>query len=83
MYISGIDPGARDTVPQFDLAQLGATVSPNGTKVWIYVQASGAIDGYRVAVLTPAFQASEGTASPVPGSAIGIASGSFANDELG
>ena len=83
MYVAGIAPDARDTVPQFDLGQLGATVSPNGTKAWIYVQASADIDANRVAVLTNVFQASEGTASPFPGSAIGITSDSFDDDEYG
>ena len=83
MYIPGLNPDARDTVPQFDLGQLGATVSPNGTKAWIYVQANGAIDANRVTVLTNVFQASEGTASPVAGSAVGISTDAFADDEHG
>ena len=47
------------------------------------MQASADIDANRVAVLTNVFQASEGVASPVAGSAIGITSDSFDDDEYG
>ena len=83
MYVSGIDPDVRDTVPQFDLGQLGANVGTNGGKVWLYVQANGGIDANRVAVVTALFQASEGTATPVPGSPVGITTDAFADNDHG
>ena len=84
MYITGLNPDRRTDAAEFALGGLGFIATEEGAKGYIYVQASGAITANNAAQIEAGFQADMvDSAGQTEGSAIGIASTAFADDEYG
>lgn len=90
MYLIGIDPTVTSTSPVYGLGDLGANVTSSGTKIYMYVKASGAITGagYVVDIDGSAFTAvmsTTTTAAPGTGQgkSVGVAPLAFANNDYG
>ena len=81
MYIAGLDAQSRKEVPAFDLGVVAASAS-DGTKVYIYVQANGAIAVNRMAQIRANYQATTSTTEQI-GASLGVATAAFANNEYG
>jgi hypothetical protein len=90
MYLSGIDPTVTSTTAQYGLGDIGANTTSQGTKIYVYVRASGAITGagYVVDISAPGFlavQTTTTTAAPGTGTGklVGVAPLAFANNDYG
>ncbi len=83
MYQMGINATARTDAPEFDGMTLGANITDDGTKVYQYIQADGAIaNGALVAIKRD--QGS--TAAPGANDDVttfGVATAAFADDKYG
>ncbi len=90
MYLSGIDVTNTSTTPVYGLGDIGANVTSNGTQIYMYVRASGAITGagYVVDIDGSAFtavQTTTTTAAPGTGTgkSVGVAPLAFASGDYG
>lgn len=90
MYQLGIDPTVTATVPEFTPGSLGANATSAGVKVYIYVQANGAItgDGYVCDIDGSNFDAAMCTTTTTApgtgaGKSVGVARATFADNAYG
>ena len=84
MYQLGIDPETTTDDPGFSLGTLGATMGSEGTKVWVYVQAAGAIAVNKGVEIRPGFQANVGDQGDVVhGTSLGVSAAAFTDDQYG
>lgn len=90
MYVFGIDPTKTSTTPEYDVGQIGAQINGDGTKLYMYVQADGAITGAGYvcdidvstfdAVMSTTTTTAPGTGAGKP---VGVARAAFADNEYG
>lgn len=90
MYLIGIDPTVTSTTPTYGLGDIGANTTAAGTKIYMYVRASGAITGagYVVDIDGSAFTAVMSTTTTTApgagqGKAVGVAPLAFAASDYG
>lgn len=90
MLTTGIDPTRTSTVAEFKLGTLASTTASDGTKVYVYGRADGAITGAGyvcgAATLFDFAMASTTTTTPGtagPGTQIGVAQAALADNEYG
>lgn len=90
MYAMGIDPTVTATTPEFTPGTLGANLTSAGIKVYIYVQANGAItaDGYVCDIDGSNFDAAMSTTTTTApgtgaGKSVGVARAAFADNAYG
>ena len=81
MYVSGLAADEVHTVPEFDLGQLGASAS-DGTKIYQYVQANGAMAVNKVAQIQANYQAVVSTTEQI-GASLGVTKVAFADNDYG
>ncbi|MFA6041796.1 MAG: hypothetical protein WC733_09870 [Methylophilus sp.] len=90
MYLSGIDVTNTSSTPLYGLGDIGANVTSAGTKIYMYVKASGAITGagYVVDIDGSAFTAVMSTTTTTApgtgaGKSVGVAPLAFADTYYG